>query len=265
MKKITSVPVQDFTVNAKAIESIEVEIRKILNLYPNNLSQKAIELLNALGQNLYGIKYDVHFNTRASHYDTHPKAVWLLNMMSNCTSLMNTVINANNRHIFYKLFTEIQQLGGNNLANTTVAPHSATCLALNLTTYYVYEMDFFAMEFAEMTLAYVRTYYNPGSKIFILNDLNTKTYRMGTTDDSESLMNWKHLYGGMNGFLAIKYYLSEQMRQQFRHTYSAFYEAHIGYIPTSDQLREYAFVPTCKLKKLKNGYNNKPIYTLAIA
>jgi hypothetical protein len=262
MKRVNSAPEESFCIGAEAFQTIEVEIRQILNLYHKDLSENAIDLLKNLGYNFYSLNYKPL--PRVSCYDPHSRAVWLLNMMSTCTHLMNDEINENNRHVFYKLITEVQKLGGCNLANTTVSPHPATCIALNLTTHYVYEADFFADEFAKMTLAYIRTYCKPNSKIFVVNDIRTNVYRMGATENTK-LMNWKHIEGGMNGFMAIKYYLSEHLRAQFRSKYSSFYKSRMGYTPSVDQLRECAFVPTCKLKKLEFNYNDKPIYGLTIS
>lgn len=248
MKKITVVEDSKFVIKNETIEKIAITLRKVANEHGTELSEHLCKLTNAFYSNLYGLAT----NSGAKRY------YWLINLMANGESIMNT-ISKDERYLFYEIMTEIQKMAGQNLANSSIGPHKNYWTS-GMSEYSTLESDIFSYRFARFTLAYVRTYCEGGA-IVIINDHATNIYRMGTSNNDQ-LFDWTHLEGGMNGFMAIKYYLSEKVRKNFVQMYAEYYKKEIGYIPCTDMLRNLSFVPTCHMVRLKACYNNKPTYKL---
>lgn len=249
MRKIYVAEDQKFVVSNQDIEKIIVNLRNVAAQYGSTWSPEVQNLVKALWTNVNYMK--VHTGPKKSN--------WLINMLSNGEAIMK-VITRDERFIFYDIFTTIQQMAGENLASEAIGPHQQYWTS-GMSEYAVLETDTFAKYYSRFTISYAQTYSTDGDiSIALFADLNTGIYRMGFCKYDGKLSNWTHLNGGFNGFTAIKYYLSEMMREDFSRVNADAYKQACGYVPSTNEIRKLPYAPSCTLITVR--HLNKPTFLL---
>lgn len=245
MKKIT-VNNKNFTVSNQQIETIIVTLRNVSTNYSANFSTELQTHIKALWENTHYMK----FHTGPNRHN------WLINMMFNGETIMKIATKTQSQ-LLRPVMDTIQQIAGENLASEAIGPHQNYWTS-GMSGYCVLESDCFSKYYATFTIQYVRTYANAGA-IILFPDHTTRIYRLGSST-SKNLSGWTQLYGGFKGFAAIKYYLSEMMRNDFRRVNADAFKSAWGYVPYTDEIRELPYAPSCTLTKLHHF--DKPTYVL---